>query len=304
MNRKNESFTADREIITRRVLNAPRELVYRIWTDPQHVAQWWGPAGFRNTFSEFSMKPGGGWRFVMHGPDGTDYLNQITFIEVVPSERLVYTHGTGESNDPRQFHVEISFTALGDKTEVTLRSIFQSKEARDFVVREHGAIEGARQTLARLAGHLHAVGLENSGAPIKLSVTRRFKASAERVFDAWTNAEHVRKWLFATPGGEMLRVEVDARAGGRFVVVEKRGDMEAYHAGEYFEIDRPRRLVFSFGIDEALTDAGLVQVEIKALDNGCELTLTQTMHPKFAEYAERTQQGWTTLLRKLDQLLS
>src|SRR6185369_4961866 len=65
----------DREIITARVVNAPRELVWQAWTDPKHLAAWFGPHGFRNTFHEFAPKPGGHWRFVMHGPDGTDYKN-------------------------------------------------------------------------------------------------------------------------------------------------------------------------------------------------------------------------------------
>lgn len=73
-----------------------------MWTDPKHIA-WWGPNGFTNTIHEMNVKPGGVWRFIMHGPDGTDYPNKILFIEVVKPERLVYTHGSDEDNDPNQF---------------------------------------------------------------------------------------------------------------------------------------------------------------------------------------------------------
>jgi len=137
-------------------------------------------------------------------------------------------------------------------------------------------------------------------------ITRAINAPREQVFDAWLNPEHVGKWLFATPAGKMIRVEIDARVGGRFVIVERRAGVAAYHSGEYLEIDRPRRLAFSFALNEQLTDAVHVQIDIVSLQQGqqgCELTLTQTIPPKFAEYADRTQQGWTTILETLDRIL-
>lgn len=71
--------TADREITISRVFNAPRELVFRAWTEPQHLAQWWGPKNFTNTFHQFDPRPGGDWRFIMHGPNGTDYPNYSVY---------------------------------------------------------------------------------------------------------------------------------------------------------------------------------------------------------------------------------
>src|SRR3954449_1876611 len=100
--------SADREIVAVRVFDAPRELVWKLWTDPHHVAQWWGPNGFTNTIHEMDVRPGGVWRFIMHGPDGVDYPNRIVFIEVVEPERLVYSHG-GDEGDPVQFHVTVTF---------------------------------------------------------------------------------------------------------------------------------------------------------------------------------------------------
>ena len=79
-----------RSIIGTRLFDAPRDLVFSVWTDPKHLAQWWGPYGFTTTTSSFDMRPGGVWRFVMHGPDGTDYENRITYDEIVRPERLVY----------------------------------------------------------------------------------------------------------------------------------------------------------------------------------------------------------------------
>jgi uncharacterized protein YndB with AHSA1/START domain len=92
---------------------------------------------------------------MMHGPDGTDYPNRVQYIEVTPPERLVYMHGSDEK--PDQFHVTVVFEAQGNRTRVTMRSLFPTREARDFVVREYGAIEGGEQTLARLEEYVSSL---------------------------------------------------------------------------------------------------------------------------------------------------
>jgi uncharacterized protein YndB with AHSA1/START domain len=144
--------TADREIVTTRTFEAPRDLVFKMWTDRRHIEQWWGPNGFTTTIQEMDVRPGGMWRFVMHGPDGTDYQNRITYEEVVEPERLVYAHG--DDNEPEQFRGIVTFEDEEGKTRLTLRTIFASAEERDRVVREVGAIDGAKQTLGRLAEYL------------------------------------------------------------------------------------------------------------------------------------------------------
>lgn len=146
--------TADREIVHTRLLKAPRELVFEVWTNPAHVALWWGPTGFTNTIQEMEVRPGGTWRFIMHGPDGTDFPNRIVFHEVVKPERLTYTHGSDDPNDPNQFEVTVTFEAQGDKTMLTMRAIFATAAERDRVVNEFGAVEGGKQTLDRLEAFL------------------------------------------------------------------------------------------------------------------------------------------------------
>jgi uncharacterized protein YndB with AHSA1/START domain len=145
---------ADRQIVTTRVLNAPRELVFKMWTDPEHIVQWWGPKGFTTTTYSMDVRPGGVWRFVMHGPDGTDYQNQITYLEIVKPERLVYKHGGGEEVEPVNFETTVTFEEQGGKTRLTMRALFPSAEAREHVVKKYGAIEGASQTMDRLEQHL------------------------------------------------------------------------------------------------------------------------------------------------------
>jgi len=141
--------TPDREITAARVFDAPRELVFKMWTDPKHVAQWWGPNGFTSTIDEMDVRPGGVWRFVMHGPDGVDYKNKIVYKEILKPERLVYSHVSG----PR-FDVTATFAGQGDKTELTVRMLFESAPQRDNAVKQFGAIEGLKQTLGRLEEHL------------------------------------------------------------------------------------------------------------------------------------------------------
>lgn len=151
----NVSDTADREIVISRLLDAPRELVWKVWTEPEHVAKWWGPNGFSTTIEEMDVRPGGVWRQTLHGPDGTHYPNKSVFIEVVKPQRIVFKHGgSKEGAQGVTFTATWTFEAVGNQTRVTMRSIFPTAADRDRVVREFGAVEGGKQTLSRLADYL------------------------------------------------------------------------------------------------------------------------------------------------------
>lgn len=140
---------AGRELVISRLLNAPRELVFEAWTKPEHIKNWWGPDGFTTTIDEMNVKPGGIWRFIMHGPDGTGYPNRIVFEKVVKPERLVYWHGSDIDNDPDRFHVTVTFEEKGKQTNLILRSLFRSVAALE-EVKKYGAVDGGKQTLSRL----------------------------------------------------------------------------------------------------------------------------------------------------------
>jgi uncharacterized protein YndB with AHSA1/START domain len=141
--------SADRHIVATRLLDAPRELVWKTWTDPKHVAPWWGPKGFTSTIQEMDVRPGGAWRLVMHGPDGTDYPNQSVYVEVLKPQLLVYDHVSAP-----HFRFCATFIAEGGKTRVTVRMLFPSAALRDKTAKAFGAVEGLKQTLERLADHL------------------------------------------------------------------------------------------------------------------------------------------------------
>jgi uncharacterized protein YndB with AHSA1/START domain len=134
---------------------------------------------------------------------------------------------------------------------------------------------------------------------------RRFDATPERVFDAWLDPQIARRWLFSTPGGEMVRADVDARVGGRFTFTDRRDGEDIEHVGEYLEIERPHRLVFTFTVPKYSAESDRVTIEIRRLDKGCELTLTHEMSPQiYEEWGERTRGGWTTLLDALAGILT
>lgn len=138
----------------------------------------------------------------------------------------------------------------------------------------------------------------NSG--ITLQVSRRYSASPERVFDAWLDPARVRRFLFATPTGEMVRVDIDARVGGKFCITERRDGEDVDHVGEYRVIDRPSRLAFSFSVPKFSSEVTEVTIDIRALEEGCELTLTHVIPQHLAEYEERNKQGWTMILDQLE----
>ena len=139
---------------------------------------------------------------------------------------------------------------------------------------------------------------------IDVRVTHRFSATPERVFDAWLDPEKARHFFFATPMGRIVRAEIDARVGGKFVMVDRRDGEDVEHTGEYLEIDRPRRLVFAFAVPKYSPNVDRVTIEIVPLETGCELTLTEELKPEFAEYKSRTEKGWSTILEALDAAIS
>jgi uncharacterized protein YndB with AHSA1/START domain len=142
-----------------------------------------------------------------------------------------------------------------------------------------------------------------SQTPIAVRVTRRFGARSERVFDAFLDSELAGRFMFATPSGEMVRVEIDARVGGSFLFVDRRNGQDVAHSGRYLVINRPRRLVFSFSVDGFASEPDRVTIEITETSTGCELALTHEMKPEWAAYSDRTQAGWGMILDGLTAVL-
>lgn len=280
---KSFSPTADREIVITRLFDAPRELVFRAWTEPQHLVHWWGPKGFTNTFHQADIRPGGVWRFTMHGPDGANYPNRIVFDEIVKPERLIYSHSGGEDNDVALFQGIVTFVEEDAKTRVTLRMVFPTPAERDLVVQRFGAIEGGEQTFGRLARHLAMVGAQAE----EFTISRTFDAPRDLVFKAWTEAERLAQW-WGPQGFKMLVARLDLRPGGTFhycMEAPQGSGMGQRLWGKFVfrDIDPPMRLVF---VNSFSDEAGGVTRHPLAKDWPLEVLNVAT----FAEY-----QGKTTL---------
>lgn len=136
------------------------------------------------------------------------------------------------------------------------------------------------------------------GEDLQVLVTRHFAVSPEQIFDAWLTPDLIGSWMFgpALREEEVLRIETDARVGGTFSFVVRRGDAEIDHIGQYLELDRPRRLVFTWAVAPDPIDSSRVQVNILPLESGCELTLTHELSPEWADYADRTKEAWSKML--------
>ena len=138
----------------------------------------------------------------------------------------------------------------------------------------------------------------NSANKVTVRATRRFHASPERVFDAWLDPQKARKFLFATPTGEMVRAKIDPRVGGSFLFVDRRDGVDVDHTGEYLEIDRPRRLAFTFSVPHFSAEITRVFIEIVPVEDGCELTLTH--EGVLPDWESRTRAGWSGILDQLN----
>jgi uncharacterized protein YndB with AHSA1/START domain len=158
-----QSATADREIVISRVIHAPRERVFEAFTEVRHLSRWWGPEGFTTTTSAFEFRVGGEWVFMMHGPDGTDYREWISWTEITPPERITLLHGESRG-DPNAFESVLTFAPDGASTRIEMRTVFPTRALRDEAVEKYHAIEGGQQTLSHLAAYVAELvrkGVEN-----------------------------------------------------------------------------------------------------------------------------------------------
>lgn len=227
------------EIAITRVYDAPVQLVWDAWTDPEQVAQWWGPRGFTLTTHSKDLRPGGSWVYTMHGPDGVDYPNMTRYIEVEPCSRLVYDHGAND-HQPPMFRVTVAFTDVAGKTRMDMRMTFPTpeaaREAKKFIRKA-----GGNSTWDRLAEYLEE---ETSGRDVFV-INHTFDAPIDLVFEMWTDPRHLARWL--PPRGFTMRfIEPDLREGGvTFWSMTDGGEITFHGRSEYLEIDRPRRLVYT-----------------------------------------------------------
>jgi uncharacterized protein YndB with AHSA1/START domain len=147
---------SDREVVISRVFDAPPELLWKAWSDPKHLHRWYGPAGYTTTTQEFAFVTGGTWRFVMHGPDGTDTPNTVVFRELTPPSRLVYENSWERPGLRLDFTIAVTFVAEGGGTRMSFHFTFADAEGLRIATEEYGVREGGAQTLERFGEFLHS----------------------------------------------------------------------------------------------------------------------------------------------------
>ena len=141
--------TTNREVVISQALSAPIEVVWKAWTNPNHIKNWWGPNGFTNTITKMDLVPGGVWSLVMHGPDGTDYDNESVFTEVIPHQKIAYNHISGH-----EFLATIEFEAKDNQTYMRWQMLFQTPEELTRIMNLYDIRQGLRENVERLVEYL------------------------------------------------------------------------------------------------------------------------------------------------------
>ena len=222
-----------------RVYDAPLQLVWDAWTIPEEVAQWWGPRGFALTTHSRDLRTGGHWHYTMHGPDGTDYENTTQYLEVAPLQRMVYDHG-GHKDRPPLFRVTALFTERNGRTQLDMSMAFATPEIatdmRGFIRKA-----GGESTWDRLAEYL---GKRLSGEE-QFFIARTFDAPIDRVYETWTDPEHLTQWLPPT-GATMRFLRAEPRVGGTsFYAMTMANGAVMYGRLSYQALEKPNLIVYA-----------------------------------------------------------
>jgi uncharacterized protein YndB with AHSA1/START domain len=288
----------ERTLVTIRVFDAPRERVYKAWTDPKQVARWFPPEGFTAPVCELDVRVGGKIRIDMKGPEGEPFKGQIfpgrgVYREVVPNERLAFTMAPeiGDRVLPTVV-MTVLFEDQGAKTKLTIHQTLETVEDYEEMVKT-GMREGIAESLGKLAGVLSGRSSDR-GVTVDgrtLTLTRVFHAPRELVWNTYTDPKQIVKWMFANDW-EAPFAETDVRTGGAFRIGMRPADQSAegfVFEGTYREVERPERIVQEIG------DGRLLTTTFEEVLGGTRLTLSVEM--AMGEEQERT--GWSQILDHL-----
>lgn len=239
------ALRTDTTLVINRLIDAPVALVWKAWTDPEHLVRWWGPRGFSNEVEEIAIREGGVWRFIMRGYDGKAYRNRIAYNEIKPMERIAYTiDDDGEGAGPA-FEAVATFEPRGERTFLTMQLVFDSPEMRNAMV-DFGAVEGGRSTLDKLEDEVASM----ADRPLGLTMTRVFDAPRELVWKCWIDPVHGTAW--GPEGFTMEFLTGEPREGEpwRAKLTPADGGKPLLQGGVYRELREPERLVLTFGWED------------------------------------------------------
>ncbi len=291
---------ADRTLVTTRIFDAPRELVYKAWTDPKQLSRWFPPEHFSAPVCELDVRPGGSLRIDMKADDdagdlaGTVFPAKGVYREVVPNERLAFTLKGLKEGPPPMVLMTVVFEDQGRKTKVT---IYQTTETvADYEeLLKIGASEGLRQSLDKLTALLGGKAPDTTVSVTgrTLALTRVFDAPRDVVWQAFTDPAHIVKWMFSNDW-ESPFARTDVRPGGTFEIGMRPADHseEGFtFGGTYREVVKPERLVQVIGDGRVMTTT--------FEDQRGKTKLTLTVEMSLGEEQERT--GWTQILEHFAQ---
>ena len=275
-----------RELSISRLINAPQELVWEAWTNPEHIRHWWGPVGFNSTISKMEVSEGGEWIFVMHGPDGTDYKNKHVYITLEKPSLIIMRH---ESFPP--FVMTARFEAKGTQTLVTLHSVFESASQLQEVIKVFKADEGMVQNITRMDEYITGK-IYQVATPIVIE--RNFKASTAIIWNALTDLSQLKKWYFDLDGFQPV-------PGFRFRFAGKGSTGEEYmHDCRVLEVIPGKKIAYSWTYENR-EGYSVVSFELFPDGDQTRLVLTHTGVASFAANGsdfmnESFTQGWTEII--------
>jgi uncharacterized protein YndB with AHSA1/START domain len=292
-----------RELTLARTLDAPRDLVWRAWTEPNELKRWFMPHGFTVPECDLDLSVGGRLHMTVRAPDGSEMANDGTFEEIDPPSRLVMTTGAFHGPDgvpALEVRHIVTFDDVDGKTELRVHDVV-TKASPEVAAALAGMEEGWLQTLDKLEAAV--TGGQPTSAPRQLVATRVLDAPRETVWRAYTDGEQLTKW-WPPPGHTIETQEIDVRPGGtwRGTLHGPHGDFEQNMT--YVAVQEPQVLAYLYGVPG---QPGGVFTTIELADEGGKTTVTVTLAFSSAEERRRmvdegyAQQG---LEGSLDRLAS
>lgn len=265
-------LTENRALVVTRLLDAPRALVWRAFTDPAQLPRWWGPRGFSCDTAEIDIRLGGVWRFIMRGPSGMTFPNRLRFETIEPPERLVYLIDDDGVGQHKVFRGTVTLAERDGRTLLTMRSVFDSVATRAAI--EGYAKEGGESTIDCLEQHVAAM----ADGDTTLTLVRRIAAPRALVFRMWAEPEHLGRWCrpkdFTVADGSM-----DFRPGGAWSSTLRAPDGTDHRvSGVYREIVPGERIVFTHAWTDAAGRRGhetVVTVVLEDWGDGTKMTFRQ-----------------------------
>ncbi|MCB9047311.1 MAG: SRPBCC domain-containing protein [Chitinophagales bacterium] len=311
-----ENSIQDNQLFISRVIHAPRELVFKMWTDPEHMPKWWGPNGFTNTIHAMEHGTGGFCDYTMHDPDGKDWPNYQRYREVIPNEKIEYMHGSTVDDVEKGFHVVVNFEDIEGATRISMLMTFESAEDKQHKT-EGGAKNGLTQHMNNMEDYITF--LDTDGV---FTISREFNAPIQLLYEVHTQKEHIMHF-WGPKESDTEIIEFDLNTGGRIFYCMHMPDGKYYAQQIFREIVTNKLLTMMTTfcneqgaaihppMMETLPMNMLTSMGFEAVDeHTTRLTIkvvpfnaTTDEHQAFVQLKDSMHEGYTGTLDVLEQYL-